>query len=121
MEAAEPGMPMSTAAMKEPDTPPTYMATSMEKLSSVLRAKVMGRIRVMPRPPERPGMAPRIQPTTPQTSIIRKFMGWSRISNASGIAAIISVFLLSYGILIPSRSQTEPEGNGMWKPRVKPK
>ena len=82
MEAAEPGMPTSTAATKEPDTPPTYMPSSMAKLSSVFSAKVMGRIRVMPRPPDRPGMAPRTQPMTQQRYIIRKLAGWSSVLNA---------------------------------------
>ena len=90
MEAAEPGMPISTAAMKEPETPPTYMATSMLKLRCVSRAKVIGSIRVMPRPPDSPGIAPRMQPITAQISIMIKFMGWNKMPKAAGIAPIMS-------------------------------
>ena len=82
MEAADPGIPTSTAAIKEPDTPPTYIPSSMAKLKLVLRAKVMGRISVMPSPPERPGIAPSTQPTRQHRYIIIKFTGWNRTPNA---------------------------------------
>ena len=75
MEAAEPGIPTRTAAMKEPETPPTYIPTSIEKLSSVLIANVKGSISVIPSPPESPGMAPRTAPTSVHKYIIMKFIG----------------------------------------------
>ena len=82
MEAPDPGMPTSTAAINDPDTPPTYIPTSMEKLSSVLMAKVIGRINVIPNPPDNPGIAPRIAPTTVQIYIMMKFIGCIRVPNA---------------------------------------
>ena len=82
MEDAEPGIPTSTAAIKDPETPPTYMPINMAKLISVFMAKVMGSSSVIPRPPERPGIAPRTQPTSAQAYITKKFAGCRRIPNA---------------------------------------
>ena len=82
MEAAEPGIPTNTAAMKEPDTPPTYIPSSIAKLKFVFNANVIGRIRAIPRPPERPGIAPSTQPTREHRYIMMKFIGWNKTPSA---------------------------------------
>ena len=82
MAEEEPGMPMSTAEMKVPDTPPIQMASSITKDVSVERPKVMGSSSAIPSVAESPGMAPKMMPTVTMAKIRIRFSGFRQMSSA---------------------------------------
>ena len=88
MAEEEPGMPMSTAEIKVPDTPPIQMASSMTKEVSVERPKVMGSSRAMPRVADKPGIAPKTMPSATMAKISSRFSGFMQTSKAERYAAI---------------------------------
>lgn len=55
----EPGIPISTAEIKVPDTPPIQIASSSTNEVSVERPKVTGSSRAIPSVAESPGIAPK--------------------------------------------------------------
>ena len=75
MEELEPGIPISTAEIKVPDTPPIHMAKSTIKEVCVDSPKVTGSSNEIPRVADSPGIAPKIIPTTETPVIRRRFSG----------------------------------------------
>lgn len=78
----DPGIPMSTAEMNVPETPPIQMASSSTKDVSVERPKVTGSKRAMPRVAESPGMAPNTIPRETIATISSRLAGCRQTINA---------------------------------------
>ena len=82
MAEEEPGIPIKTAEIKEPDTPPIQMASSSTKLVSVERPKVTGSSSAIPSVAERPGIAPSTMPRATMAKMSRRLMGFKHTSRA---------------------------------------
>ena len=78
----DPGIPIKTAEIKVPDTPPIQMARSNTKEVSVERPNVIGSNKAIPRVAESPGIAPNTIPNETMAMINRKLTGCRQISNA---------------------------------------
>ena len=88
MEEEDPGMPISTAEMKEPETPPIQIASSRIKEVSVERPKVTGRRSAMPSVALSPGIAPKTMPRHTIPKIIRRLRGLRQSIRADKYKAI---------------------------------
>ena len=75
MADEEPGIPIRTAEMKVPETPPIQIASSRTKDVVVEIPNVIGRRRAIPRVAESPGMAPKTIPRATIAMIRIKLTG----------------------------------------------
>ena len=75
MTEEEPGIPMRTAEMKVPETPPIQIARSSTKDVVEERPKVIGRSRAIPRVAESPGIAPKTIPKDTMAMMRIRFTG----------------------------------------------
>ena len=88
MEEEAPGMPIRTAEMNVPDTPPIHTASSRMKEVSLARPKVTGSSSAMANVAERPGMAPKTMPMQTMAKISSRFSGCRQVSSALKYSAI---------------------------------
>ena len=107
----DPGIPMSTAEMNVPETPPIQMASSSTKDVSVERPKVTGSKRAMPRVAESPGMAPNTIPRETMAIISSRLIGCRQTINALIYSVIYPVPPYPY-------SNSRPAGSFTWKPNT---
>ena len=117
MAEEEPGMPMRTAEMKAPETPPIQMARSRMKEVSEERPKVTGRRRAIPKVAERPGIAPKTMPRLTMAKISRRLIGLRQMSKAARYASICFSFLYSKRTPV-GRLTWNPKTNIAYKPAV---
>ena len=78
----EPGIPIRTAEMKVPETPPIHIARSNTKEVVVERPKVIGSKRAIPSVAERPGIAPNTIPRETIAMMRMRFTGFRQTSIA---------------------------------------
>ena len=109
MADEEPGMPMRTAEIKAPETPPIQMASRRMKEVSEESPKVTGSRRAMPSVAERPGMAPKTMPRLTMAKINSRLTGFKQIRSAAKYASTKSH--LPY-------SNRLPVGRLIWKPKT---
>ena len=107
----DPGIPISTAEMNVPETPPIQMASSRTKDVSVERPKVTGSKRAMPRVAESPGMAPNTMPRETMAIISSRLIGCRQTINALKYSVIYPVPPYPY-------SNSRPAGSFTWKPNT---
>ena len=103
----EPGIPISTAEIKVPDTPPIQIASSSTNEVSVERPKVTGSSRAIPSVAESPGIAPNTIPRDTIATIRRRLIGSRHVINALMYSLILS---------FPPYSNRIPAGSLFWKP-----
>ena len=76
----EPGIPISTAEIKVPDTPPIQIASSSTNEVSVERPKVTGSKSAIPSVAESPGIAPNTMPRQTIAMISSRLIGCKPVS-----------------------------------------
>ena len=113
-------MPIRTAEMKEPETPPIQIASSSTKLVSVERPKVTGSSNAMPNVALRPGIAPKTMPSATIAKMSTRLMGLRQISRAEPYRARFDICCpLPYLKMMPAGSLTwKPNTNIAYKPAV---
>ena len=82
MEEDDPGIPIRTAEMKDPETPPIQIASSKIKEVSVESPNVTGRRSAIPKVALSPGIAPNTIPRHTMPKIIKRLRGFKQSNNA---------------------------------------
>jgi hypothetical protein len=106
MAEDDPGIPIRTADINVPDTPPIHMASRMIKEVSVDSPNVIGSSNAIPSVADNPGMAPKMIPkvTTPMIRI--RLIGCRHKSRADK----------KYSIIPPPYPKIMPSGSLILKP-----
>ena len=94
MDEEDPGMPIRTAEINEPDTPPIQIASNRINDVSVDSPNVTGRSSAIPSVAERPGIAPNTIPRHTIPNISRRLIGLRHIISCERYNAMIDFLLL---------------------------